>query len=383
MTPSELGSRLAALEQAGRLRRRPLLDGPQQPACQLDGAPTLAFASNDYLGLAAHPRLAAAIEAGLARYGSGAGASHLVAGHSRAHAEAEAAFADYAGHEAALLFGSGYSANLAVITSLAGRGDAVFGDRLNHASLNDAARLSRATFRRFRHNDPDHLEYLLKNTPAASRLIAVDAIYSMDGDEAPLEALLALAERHDAWLYVDDAHGFGIRGGGRGSLAGAGLESPRLIHLATLGKAAGLYGACVGGSRLLVDWLVNTARTYIYTTAQPPALAHAVPESLALIADADDRRQQLAGHIHHLQQRLHSLGMQLIPSRSPIQALIIGANTQALACAERLRAQGIRVPAIRPPTVPEGTARLRISLSAAHRPEDIERLAEALHQSLL
>jgi 8-amino-7-oxononanoate synthase len=380
MNPSELNTALQTLAAEHNLRHRARLDGPQGARVELDGRQYLAFASNDYLGLANHPALAEAMVQGVQRWGVGAGSSHLVAGHSAAHEAFEHEFAAYIGCEAALMFGSGYAANLGVITALMGRDDAVFADKLNHASLNDGCLLSRATFKRFAHNDLEHLESLLAATRAKSRLITVDAIYSMDGDEAPLSGLLALAERYDAWLYLDDAHGFGVLGAGRGSLAEspALLGHPRVIYMATLGKAAGVAGAVVAGSVSLIEWLINRARTYIFTTAQPPALAEAARVSLQLIEQESWRRERLFRHIARLRQAAQYKDLQLSASRTPIQPLMIGRNEAALTCAAKLREQGIWVPAIRPPTVPPNTARLRVSLTAAHSEEDLDCLIAAL-----
>lgn len=380
MNPSELNAALAQLDAAHNLRRRVRLDSPQGAHVVLDGVRYLAFASNDYLGLANHPALVEAAHAGLARWGVGSGASHLVAGHSAAHEAFEHEFAAYVGTEAALLFGSGYAANLGVLTALLGRDDAVFADKLNHASLNDGCLLSRAAFKRFAHNDLDQLESQLKASSAHTKLIAVDAVYSMDGDEAPLPGLLALAERYDAWLYLDDAHGFGVLGGGRGSLAEYPELSghPRVIYMATLGKAAGVAGAVVAGSQALVEWLLNRARTYIFTTAQPAALAEAARASLQLIAAEHWRRERLFRHIGRLRTAAAHKHLQLSASRTPIQPLMMGRNEAALHCAAQLREKGIWVPAIRPPTVPPNTARLRVSLTAAHSDEDLDYLIEAL-----
>ena len=379
--PADLPAELAALRSAHRYRRRPLLASMQGAHAVIDGKPVLAFASNDYLGLAADPRLVAALQHGAAADGCGAGASALVAGHFAMMAEFEREFAEFVRAEAALAFGSGYMANLGVIGALCGRGDAVFADKLAHASLLDGCRLSGAEFQRFRHNDLAHLETLLQKSAAPTKLIAVDAVYSMDGDEAPLAELLALAERFDAWLYVDDAHGFGVLGDGRGSVAAQGLERAgdgRLVYLATFGKAAGVAGAAVAGSAALIDWLVNRARTAIFTTACPPALAHALRTSLQLIAQEGWRRERLAELIARLRAGCAGLPWTLLPSRTPIQPLVVGSDADALALSARLLDAGIRVPAIRPPTVPPGTARLRISLSAAHTLADVDRLVAAL-----
>ncbi len=377
---AQLQDKLAALDGDHRRRRCPVLDSPQGPHVRIDGRDYLAFASNDYLGLANHPALVAAARDGALRWGVGGGASHLVAGHSAAHAALEQALADWLRLPAALLFSSGYQANLAVITALVGRGDAVFADRLNHASLNDACLLSRAEFKRFAHHDLAQLERLLAASTAPTKLIAVDAVYSMDGDCAPLAALLALAERFDAWLYVDDAHGFGVLGEGRGSVVEAGLHSERLIQMVTLGKAAGVAGAAVAAHAVVIDWLVNSARPFIFTTSTSPLLAHTVQASLRLMADEPERRAALRARMAELKHQLAGLPWTLLPSDTPIQPLLIGGNAEALAVSAGLRARGIWVPAIRPPTVPPGSARLRIALSAAHQPQDIVRLADALRE---
>ncbi|MXR36424.1 8-amino-7-oxononanoate synthase [Craterilacuibacter sinensis] len=379
MQHHELAAQLAALQQRHQYRQRVRLDSPQGVHVSLNGGETLSFASNDYLGLANHPALVDTAREAMLRWGVGAGASHLVTGHSAAHEEAEAVLADWIGTPEALLFGCGYLANQAVMTALLGRGDEVFADKLNHASLNDGALLSRARLRRFRHNDLAQLESLLQNSRARTRMIVVDAVYSMDGDEAPLPALLDLARRYDAWLFLDDAHGFGISGGGRGALTEYALHDPRVIYMATLGKAAGVSGAVVAGSRELCAWLVNRARAYIYTTASPPALAVTVSRAVGLIRDEAWRRERLAGHIARVQAA--SLPYPVLASRFAIQALMVGTNSATLALAERLARAGVWVPAIRPPTVPAGTARLRISLSAAHSEQDIEALLVALCRS--
>ena len=380
--PADLAAGLAALDATSRRRRRPLVTTPQGPLLTVDGRDYLAFASNDYLGLASHPALVAALQEGAARFGAGAGASHLVSGHLAPHDAAETALAAFLGREAALLFSSGYQANVGVIGALVGRGDAVFADRLAHASLLDGCLLSRAEFQRFRHNDLADLERRLAASTAPAKLIAVDAVYSMDGDEAPLAALLALAERFDAWLYVDDAHGFGVLGPqGRGTLATHGVAPhPRLVQLATFGKAAGLAGAAVAADAQVIDWLVNTARTAIFTTAMPPALAHALTAMLALVEPADAARARLAGHVATLRAGCAAAGLQLLPSRTAIQPVLIGSDADAVAASLALREAGLWVPAIRPPTVPPGTARLRVSLSAAHTETDVAQLAAQLSQ---
>jgi 8-amino-7-oxononanoate synthase len=375
-----LAAELAALETEGLKRRRRLLESPQGARVTVDGREYVAFCSNDYLGLAAHPQLIEAAREGAARHGVGAGASHLISGHSTAHRDLEHRLAAFVGLPRALLFSAGYLANIGVATALVGHGDGVFADRLNHASLNDAALLSRAEFKRYPHLDLEALERLLRASRARRKLIATDAVFSMDGDIAPVPALLSLAERYDAWLLLDDAHGFGVLGPhGQGTLAHYDAGSKRVIYMATLGKAAGVFGAFVAGEAVAIETLVQRARSYVYTTATPPLLSVALAKSLDLIRDEGWRRQRLQQLIALLRQRLKPGRWRLTPSHTAIQPLVIGGNDEAMAVAERLARDGLLVPAIRPPTVPQGTARLRISLSAAHAPDDVERLAAALN----
>ncbi|MEW5943056.1 MAG: 8-amino-7-oxononanoate synthase [Pseudomonadota bacterium] len=378
-----LSDELAQLRQQALLRRRRVLESAQGARVTVDGRDCLSFCSNDYLGLASHPALIRAAQEGAARYGVGSGASHLVSGHSAAHHELEAGLADFVGLPAALLFSTGYMANLGVIAALLGRSDAVFADRLNHASLNDAALLSRAGMQRYPHGDLAALEGMLARSKARRKLVAADAVFSMDGDIAPVPELLRLCEKYDAWLMLDDAHGFGVLGpGGRGVLehfsSPLTLHSSRIIYMATLGKAAGVSGAFVAGSPELIQTLVQRARTYVYTTAAPPMLAASLIESLRLIREEGWRRQRLADLIGRLKSGLGRSRWRLMPSETPIQPIVVGGNEEAVAVAEALLEQGIWVPAIRPPTVPKGQARLRISLSAAHAVEDVDRLVEAL-----
>lgn len=378
---AELAAELADRETGGLRRQRRLLASPQHAHVTVDGRDYLAFCSNDYLGLAADPRLIAAARAGAELYGVGAGASHLVLGHGIAHHRLEEALAGFVGLPRALLFSTGYMANMGAVSALVGHSDALFADRLNHASLNDAALLSRATFRRYPHNDLAALDRLLATTPARRRLVIVDAVFSMDGDIAPVPELLELCVRHDAWLLIDDAHGFGVLGAqGRGTAAHFGIRSDRLIYMATLGKAAGVSGAFVAGGEVLVESLLQNARTYIYTTATPPLLAHTLLTSLQIIGQEEWRRERLHGLILRLKQGLQGAPWRLMPSDTPIQPLLVGGNAEALALSARLAAQGLLVPAIRPPTVPQGTARLRISLSASHTADDVDRLVAALRE---
>ncbi|MBT9459184.1 MAG: 8-amino-7-oxononanoate synthase [Burkholderiaceae bacterium] len=355
----------------------------------------LMFCSNDYLGLAAHPALAEALIAGARRYGAGSGASHLISGHSVAHDALERALAEVVSGEIpqaqALFFCTGYMANLAVLTALGDAGAVIFSEELNHASLIDGARLAKAEVQRYAHRDMAQLAALLQANTARIKLIVTDAVFSMDGDLAPLDELLALAEQHDAWLIVDDAHGFGVLGPqGRGTLAHFGLRSERLILVGTLGKAAGVAGAFVVAHPTITQYLLQAARPYIFTTAAPPAVAHALLTSLELIAstEGEQRRQnlrlrqaQLREGIARILSSHPSLSWRLAESDTPVQPLIIGDNAAALALAARLEREGLRVPAIRPPTVPAGTARLRITLCATHTEAHIQRLLDALAQA--
>lgn len=371
---------LAQLEAQGLKRQRRLLESPQGTHIQVDGRALVSFCSNDYLGLASHPALCDAASAAAQTMGVGAGASHLITGHHAAHHAFETRFAEFVGLPAALLFSTGYMANIGVVTALLGRDGAVFGDRLNHASLNDAALLSRAKFFRYPHNDLATLDTQLAASTARQKLVLVDAVFSMDGDIAPLPALLALCERHDAWLLVDDAHGFGVLGhNGRGALSHFGLVSPRIVYMATLGKAAGVAGAVVAGAAEVIDWLVQSARTYIYTTATPPLLSATLLASMDLIEAGDARRAQLQQLIQQLRDGLAGSAWQLMASDTPIQPVLIGGNIAALAASQALLACGMLVPAIRPPTVPVNAARLRITLSAAHTQAEVAQLVAALH----
>ncbi len=379
----DLHAGLEALERAALRRRRRSNALPCAPRAQVDGRALLAFGSNDYLGLAAEPALADALCAGAQRWGSGAGASHLVTGHHSVHDELETALARFVGAERALCFATGYMANSGVLPALLGRGDAVFADRLNHASLVDGMLLSRAQIHRYPHLDFAVLDMLLARSTARRKAIVTDAVFSMDGDIATLSELLELAIRHDTWLIVDDAHGFGVLGPqGRGTIAEAGLtahpEAWRIVLIGTLGKAAGMAGAFVAGDAVLVEWLLQKARTYIYTTGAPPALAHALLESLRLIEAGDTRRAHLARLISIFRDRTRLQRWRLLPSRTPIQPVLIGNNDETLAVSAALEATGLWVPAIRPPTVPAGSARLRVSLSAAHREEEVIGLADTL-----
>jgi 8-amino-7-oxononanoate synthase len=374
-----LATELAALDDRGLRRTRRTLQSPQGARVTVDGREFVTFCSNDYLGLANDPRLVEAARAAALRYGVGAGASHVVTGHTEAHAALEDALARFVGLPRALLFSTGYMANIGIVTALAGREDDVYADKLNHASLNDAVLLSRASFRRYPHGDLAALERLLAASRARRRLVVTDAVFSMDGDIAPVPELLALCERYDAWLVIDDAHGFGVLGrGGRGTLEHFGVRSPRIVYMATLGKAAGVYGAFAAGEDALVETLLQRARAYIYTTATPPLLAHALLASLEAIAQEGWRREHLQRLVASFRAGLAGSRYALLPSSTAIQPVIVGDNGAVLALAQALGERGLLVPAIRPPTVPAGTARLRVSLSAAHGAQDVEHLVDAL-----
>uniref|UniRef100_E6QRD7 8-amino-7-oxononanoate synthase n=1 Tax=mine drainage metagenome TaxID=410659 RepID=E6QRD7_9ZZZZ len=370
---------LAQRRDSRALRHRQVLESAQGTYVNLSGQTWLSFCSNDYLGLANHPALIAAVCEAAPKMGVGAGASHLVCGHHVAHQEFELAFAEFVGAPAALSFSTGYMANLAVVMALIGRTGAIFADKLNHASLNDAALLSRARVSRFAHRDLAGLEQYMSACTQRDKLVISDGVFSMDGDMADVPGLLALCEKYDAWLLIDDAHGFGVLGAsGQGILAHYGVQSPRIIYLATLGKAAGVAGAVVAGESEVIEWLIQTARTYIYTTAAPPMLSVALSASLREIARAAPQRARLGELIAQLRAGLQQQGWPLMDSRTPIQPVVLGSNATTLAVSERLAQQHIWVPAIRPPTVPENTGRLRITLSAQHTTQDVARLLDAL-----
>ena len=383
----EIPARLADIERAHLLRRRRVVQPEGGARLRVDGQSMLAFCNDDYLGLARHAALAPAAREATHTFGVGSGGSPLVSGHSAANDALEHELAAFVQLPRALYFYAGYATNSGIIPALVGDGDAIFSDALNHACLIDGARLSRATIHRYPHADLAALEAQLAANPAHRKLVISDAVFSMDGDLIDIPALLALCERYDALLLLDDAHGFGVLGPqGRGSLAQAGLTganaSRRVLYMATLGKAAGVAGAFVAGDAAIIEWLLQKTRTYIFATAAPPLLASALRTSLALIAAADDLREGLRQRIAQLRNGLAELppqlGWRLLPSHTAVQALVIGSNEAALAVMESLRQRGLWVPAIRPPTVPPGTARLRIALSAAHTESDVQELLAAL-----
>ncbi|RMG54137.1 MAG: 8-amino-7-oxononanoate synthase [Gammaproteobacteria bacterium] len=376
-----LAEALQARRRDGALRRRPVVDTPSGRELVIDGRRLLAFASNDYLGLANDPRVADAFRQGIDRWGSGSAAAHLITGHTRAHQALEEELAEFTGREAALLFSTGYMANLGTIQALTGRGDLVLEDRLNHASLLDGALLSGARLQRYAHADTQDLARRLQRAGDRPALVVSDGVFSMDGDIAPVAELAAMTRQHDAWLMIDDAHGLGVLGPeGRGTTAGL-TEAEVPVLVGTLGKAFGTAGAFVAGSRELVEYLVNFARSAIYTTAMPAALAEATRKALELARSEDWRRERLNELTRQFRHGAAELGLPLLPSTSPIQPLVTGSNTRAVALQLALRAGGIHVVAVRPPTVPEGSARLRITFSAAHEPADVERLLEALDRA--
>lgn len=354
---------------------------PQRPEVGLERGGRINFCSNDYLGIAAHETVARAIAAALERYGAGAGASHLVTGHMAPHRELEERLAEYTGAPRVVLFANGYLANLAVVTVLAERHTLVVCDRLNHASLIDAGVLSRACVRRYRHLDAAAAERLLDGSGGDS-MIVTDSVFSMDGDIAPLAALDELARRHGAPLVVDDAHGFGVIADGRGALHSFGL-SDHAVMMGTLGKAVGVYGAFVAAGEAVAESLIQFARPYIYTTALPPAVAAGCLAALDLVEREDWRRSRLRDHIERFRRGARTLGIPLAESDTAIQPVMLGSANAALAVSRRLDAAGFLVAAIRPPTVPRGTSRLRVTLSAAHRETQIDELLAALGRALV
>ena len=385
----DIPQQLAALDAAALRRTRRTVAPLQGARILVDGQPMLQFCSNDYLGLAQHPAMIEAACAGAQDFGVGSGGSPMVNGHSTANAALEEELARFVQLPRALYFYAGFATNASIIPALVGAGDAIFSDALNHASLIDGCRLSRAQIHRFEHGDLDALEQLLAACPVQRKLVVSDAVFSMDGNVADIEGLLALCERYDALLLLDDAHGFGVLGPqGRGSLAAAGLTgakaSPRVLYMATLSKAAGVSGAFVAGHALLIEWLLQKTRSYTFATAAPAMLARALQTSLQLIEQQSALREQLQARIAQLRAGLQPLlqgtGWQLLPSETAVQALVVGRNDAALSLMEGLRRHGLWVPAIRPPTVPAGTARLRIALSALHTEADVNQLLAALQE---
>ena len=359
-------------------------ESAQHPNMKIDGKQYLTFCSNDYLGLANHPDIIQAFKKAADTYGVGSGAAHLINGHSVEHQKLEESLAEFTGREKALLFSTGYMANLGVVDALLNRGDHLFADRLNHASLIDAGLLASAKMKRYAHNDLNVLEKLYatknQNGKIANSMILTDGVFSMDGDEAPVKELARLAQQHQAWLMVDDAHGFGTLGkNGVGLLEQQQLSQDDVpILMATLGKAIGTAGAFVAGSHDLIEYLTQTARTYIYTTAMPPSIAAASRASLKLVQQESWRRKKLNDLIRQFKQGAKQLGIELMPSNTAIQPILLGSTERAVSISQKLQEKGILVSAIRPPTVPEGTARLRVTFSANHDEQDLSRLLGAL-----
>ncbi len=383
-----LQEKLAQLDELSLTRHRRAMETPCTPRVTVGARPVLAFASNDYLGLAAHPRVVAALREGADLYGAGSGASHLISGHSLAHQQLEdrlaGMLADHLVEPRALSLCTGYMANLAILTTLGADGDAeIFSESLNHASLIDGARLARARVRVYPHVDVAALAAMLEASNATTKLVVTDSVFSMDGNVAPLPELLALCERHDAWLVIDDAHGFGVLGAnGRGALEHFKLRSPNLVYMGTLGKAAGVGGAFVAAHASVIELMIQRSRPYIYTTAAPPALAHALLTSLDIIGgdEGASRRAHLQALIAQLGGALALQRWQRPDSSTAIQPIVIGSNEEVLRIGAGLYGMGIWVPAIRPPTVAEGSARLRITLSAAHTQEEVAQLCAALNE---
>jgi 8-amino-7-oxononanoate synthase len=389
----EFDGRLAELDAAHLTRKRRVVVPEAGARMTVDGRSMLAFCSNDYLGLAGHPALKAAVHEAVGTYGVGAGSSPMVSGYSAANASLESELAAFVQLPRALYFYAGFATNASIVPALVGAGDAIFSDALNHACLIDGSRLSKAAIHRFDHADLATLDAQLAAEPARRKLILSDAVFSMDGDVADIPALLALAERHDALLLLDDAHGFGLLGPqGRGALAAVGLTgaqaSPRVLYMATLGKALGVAGAFVAGSQPLVEWLLQKTRSYTYATAAPALLAEALRAALRVVGstEGDERRAHLDRLIARLRDGLSpgadaavdAAGWRLMESATAIQPLVIGDNASSLRVMAGLQEAGLWVPAIRPPTVPAGTARLRIALSAAHQADEVDTLVRAL-----
>ncbi len=381
---------LVSRQQQSLYRQRKIVDGPQQIHLNIAGRSLLSFCSNDYLGLANHPDIIHQFKQGLDHYGVGSGAAHLVSGHSRAHHLLEEELAEFTGRSRALLFSTGYMANLGIVNALLGKRDCIFQDKLSHASLIDAALLSRTRFLRYTHNDMEMLSrQLARETDQAKgasvrKLVMSDAVFSMDGDVAEVNQMSQLCQQHHAWLMLDDAHGFGVLGEtGAGTAQACGLDQQqRPVYMATLGKAMGVFGAFVAGSEALIETLIQQSRAYIYTTAMPAAVAQALRESLKITRKESWRREKLNVLIQRFKQGARQLGLPLMESMTPIQPILVGNSEKALQISQRLEQQGLLITAIRPPTVPHNTARLRITFSAAHQEADIDRLLIALEDVL-
>lgn len=379
-----LQAQLDQRQQQFLYRQRRTVESGCGSVLQIDGQSLINFCSNDYLGLAGHKSIAKALQAGADIYGTGSGASHLISGHSAAHQQLEEQLAEFTGRPRALLFSTGYMANMGIINALVGRHDLVLQDQLNHASLIDGGRLSRAIFKRYKHNNIEHLQSQLSFNAADRKLIVTDGVFSMDGDLAPLAAISKVAEQSNAWLMVDDAHGLGVLGAtGAGIVQEHDLSIDQVpILMGTLGKSFGTFGAFVAGSEALIETLIQFARSYIYTTALPPAIACATSASLAIVRQEQWRRDHLNALIQRFRHGANALGLQLMDSYTSIQPVIINDDQLVMTVSQQLRAKGFMVGAIRPPTVPKGSGRLRICLSASHTEQQIDQLLIALDECL-
>lgn len=377
----DLANELDKLNEKNLFRSRRLLSSAQQMEPIINGQKVLSFCSNDYLGLANHPKIIESFAQTATKFGVGAGASHLITGHHESHAALEQELAEFIGCEKVLLFSTGYMANLAVVSSLASRNSLIFADKLNHASLNDAAIQSRGKFKRFDHQNTDQLEKLIVKKNSDDKFILSDGVFSMDGTIAPVKQLQSLARKYKMKLIIDDAHGIGVLGkNGKGCTENL-LEKENVL-VGTLGKAFGTFGAFVAANQNTIEWLIQTAHSYIYTTALPPAIAEASRSSLILIQTEVWRREALQEIIQYFRQQCLRVGINIINSTTAIQPIILGSNEKALQVSEQLLKFEILVPAIRPPTVSENTARLRVSLCATHTKAHVDKLIVALEQSL-
>jgi len=377
---ARLQQQLAEKRAHNLYRQRRIIGSPQQVELLSDGKPLLSFCSNDYLGLANHPDIAAAMKRGIDRWGVGSGAAHLITGHTAAHHALEEELAEWLGRERALLFSTGYMANIGAITALTGRGDQLFEDRLNHASLIDGGLASAAAFHRYHHADIAMLDEQLRAVESGHSMVISDGVFSMDGDIAPLQQLVTCCEQHDALLMIDDAHGIGVLGEqGRGCSAEY-TQQQLPVLMATLGKAFGVFGAFVAGSETLIETLIQDARSWVYTTAAPAAIAEALRAALKIVISDEWRREHLRQLISRFRHGAEQLGLPMMPSETPIQPLVVGEADRALRWSHALQKRGILVTAIRPPTVPQESARLRITFSATHTTAHVDQLLDALDQ---
>ncbi len=381
----QFSEQIDEIKHQGLYRMHRLIETAQGVYIRMDGRELLNFSSNDYLGLANHPGIVAAFKRAADDYGIGSGSAHLICGHHRVHHQLEEELADFVGRDRVLLFANGFMANLGIISTLIGAGDAVFEDRLNHASLLDGGIMSGARFYRYQHADCEHLKKIISRSHAEKKMIVTDGVFSMDGDLAPVADLAAIANSSNALLMIDDAHGIGVLGEKGGGVVEAYQQTQHDVPvlMATLGKGFGTYGAFVAGSESLIDCLVQKARTYLFTTALPPALAEATRTSLKLVIQEDWRREKLKLLSARLQNGIRQLGLDLIETHSAIHAVLIGDNHRASEISANLLNMGVFVSAIRPPTVPKGKARLRITLSANHENQDIDKLLAALEKTVI